>query len=1272
MTDESKKLGPNGISKEAINEDAKKKCADLEKLGSVPHAKDIAQAHREGKIDYEVLFEVYDVLKNPNLMQKDSYKHFARALAQGKFPNRSKRAPMFLRALKGGEEERKYAETLLRDLNRESSYLSKALTTRSEKAHLKRLSELREQDLAASTITFTASAAKAIADISDLNSRISAVSETKKENWVIEHAPEAMVKKLDGLQIQQAKLAKVANARDKELRELMRADTQDPIAIAALREELSKIDHEIEALLQEMAPVYKEWIDYLSRTLARYRAVQYFSRRAGLDLNTAEDLKVWFFDIAAGKKDLKEKTLQISGLQSNPVTGKTEKVLREIKIASITFEREKEDIYDYSPGELTIEYYDYDGKLIKSGYQNFLHFMDAFEAFEEIDSLTELNEKAAPENNHKDLRVGQKFDTKLYLGLDANGQKLYKDVSFVIEEIDEKNKLIKLDRPVTKILQEWLSLSVDPALYFKRQQQNFSYGEFAKLLRQHDFHGELENADELQELLNRQNSYNEKQAMSLVQGQSPELQERFQKMGGAKTAVLTIHKMGEAGKVWYLDDEDCRQAGLLKRALNDDGKEEIVIEPDFDTPNNPALESMLDQGVPFSMAAKRPGLKPKPGTPACTKRTKRLGLAAAMDAANKGSIIDSSQPAPTPSTSQLDLESLSPPPSEEPGERSSAPEEEPPKSDTPSKRPYAEEVLPYNDIHHVGNMVKSEQGFLSSVWNSTRFLSVSDFWEMGKVMWEYYDRRFQRRQKDRYSSVASDVYFFAPEMKRINQSTETEQMQQFKESFDAKGVFEIQDRLTTTTNRDELKACMFTLMEKGQIPWYNVDLWKNLNHFIEIVNPSLMIPIPADGNPFTQISEDDPRTGKDFLKAGIDVLFGEGQYNEWYSGDKSKYQSNARSYYEEGKELEGTDGGHEQRLGELLRQHKNGEYVDPQEYEGLILHSIENGKSTMQAKIYFMVEGVAATNKDGRTILPPDRIAHINSEMLPRFPILEYMTARMLRDNGERARPTQQDYKKWANFFDEGDCSNPEKFAPGGKVDEFMWKYVIPSDPTRTRINKAIRNGENLDHDDMFAYLPPATEEVLTDACKATSGSKKFLTIEGYANVFPGFSQYMRSLAEDDKRERLVEALRSYVRFEAIMTDKYEKGKDKYQRMKDNVLNAKKGTVCTPGRPPQVFIEGMNEVVDRVVEAYDDENLNELYQIMHISADENDTRAQQKIKKAFDEFGITLQRVVKSDKGAKMASIVRDANLEGMPVGPSSAEKEARKRAFADENDLGE
>ena len=42
-------------------------------------------------------------------------------------------------------------------------------------------------------------------------------------------------------------------------------------------------------------------------------------------------------------------------------------------------------------------------------------------------------------------------------------------------------------------------------------------------------------------------------------------------------------------------------------------------------------------------------------------------------------------------------------------------------------------------------------------------------------------------------------------------------------------------------------------------------------------------------------------------------------------------------------------------LAVLLAAHKRGAYVDPHEYEGLITHAIECGKSTMFSKLYYII-----------------------------------------------------------------------------------------------------------------------------------------------------------------------------------------------------------------------------------------------------------------------------------------------------------------------------
>lgn len=1257
-----------------LTDEQKRHCDELESSGT-PNAKEVAENFRKGRIDEATFREVREVLKDPNKMQKDPYKHFIKALAKGKFPDRAKSAARFLRAIEGSEKEQQYAKEFLRDLSEDSTG---NLTARSEKGHLKKLTELRQQDLA---IPITAAA--------DISHKVEHATETPDKRSLIEEAPKALIEQLDRLEGAQAEIAKKSNAKEEELENEQKKPNPDKAKVAQLETEIHDLDLEFDKLDLELTAPRQEFQDYLTRNLSRFRSLEKFLKRSGIDLTTADKIKMWFLDLSADRKAGKPGTaLKMIGVFVDPVTGEAKKQECEIQITGIRFEKENIDKKADAAGELMIEYVNEQGEKTEANYKNFIEMVDAFEAYEEIDSLEKLNKKIEIENGDSELKEGQEFQAQVLVGFDKEGSKIHENHGFKIEAIDPKKGTINLSRNVTKIPREWLNFSIDRSLYFDRNQQVFSYGEFAKFLKQHGYErkADIEEGEEL-------------------------CKKAAESLGADSGIKLTPPKAGESNEVLFFDENQKLRWGKISRDEKADSYRLEAL-PFRVQGEDEDIQPLMAAGMPMRFAAgdraktawrRKDRPQSEQLTPMQLHRMIRAGniidapairpaqngrwelvkdpnQRAAATMSNKYSVGDPTKTdsddaeldaAPVISSANSNGTQVQQMPRrEQPAEKTDEQKNEN-QITKPKKKGY-EEALPYNDIHKVGGMATKEESFLRTLWNDTRFLSVSDFWEMGKAMWDYYDRRFQRRQKDRYSSIGQQLPFFAPEMRRINQATETEQMNQFKESFEQKGVFEIEERLKNTSTRDEMKACFVTLSDKGQLRWDDIDMWQNLNKFVKA---DLAIPIPGNGDPYTRVSETDNRTGFDYLKPAIDSLFGEGQYNDWYQKNKSTFQSNARSYYEEGKELEGVQGGHALRLQVLLQQHKNGTYVNPHEFEGLLLHSIEAGKASMQAKIYFMMEGVAAVNKEGRTILPFDRMAHINSEMLIRFPILEYLCASVPRPpDGKSYRWTLDDYKEWVKWFDDGDPTNPDKCKPSKGVEKFMWEYVIPSDETQNRINKAIRNGENLDHDDMFAYLPPATVEVITDACKATTGAKKFLTLEGYANVFPGFSQYMKSLAAKDKKSKLREAIKSYVRFEGIMTNRYEKEIRGYQRMSYSTLNT--GTIVSD-TPPQAFINEMNSAIQAVVAAYNDDELNEIARTMY-GPDVEDVnseqgrRAQNEKNIAFDKFNDVLNRVVKSDDGEKMVQVMGGAQMEGMPSKLlSDAERAARKAHYTDAMALG-
>ncbi|MBI4232766.1 hypothetical protein HY605_06055, partial [Candidatus Peregrinibacteria bacterium] len=1075
--------------------------------------------------------------------------------------------------------------------------------------------------------------------------------------------------------------------------------------IEEIRKLLQTFDNEFDQLHKETLPHQKIRESYRDRQLTRYRALDNFFAKTGVDIATANRIRLWFFDLETAEAGKEKTTLKIKGYESDPVTGKTPKKESTIEITGIRFETDRSDLEAEAPGTLTIEFIDENGKPDEANQKSFFQKLTAFEAYEEVGTLEEMNERIADHTFGKELAVGDVFEKEVLVGYDAKNQPQYDKVTFEIQNIIGSQVI--LDKSIVKVPREWISNSVHPGLYFDRIQKDYKFGEFLALVKTHNFQRRVA-ASETKKSLARVVNLRAKETKKLLEGASDRQKSRFKRIQASPEINLHIPESGQSSEVLFLDENKKLRWGKLNRELDPSGEEKFTLEDLPFKDLEADMDTLAQAGIPMLLAsaprahsgwrkqseAPKKDLRPRdllkmandghivsaPPVRQSAKGSWKIDAQpdriAAMEMGNKSAVQRQNTAGAGSDVEGDETGGDADMTDEGPAQKDGSPKSKAKSAESAEEkeRKYSstgnivhDEVLTYKDIYKFGDMTYKEEGFLKSTWVNTRFMSIDDFWKMGKALWEYYDRRFERRQKERYSSVGTDLPFFAPEMKRINQSAETEEVNQFKETFDQKGIFEIQGRLRDTHNRDEMKAAFITLSEKGQLRWDDLDMWQNLNRFCR---PQYAVPIPANGDPNTRVKEGENRTGFDYLQFAIDSLWGEGQYNDWYSRNKSSYASNSKNNYEKGNELEGSQGGHGRRLKELLRAHMEGAFVDPHEYEGLILHAIERGKSTMQNKMYYMIEGVARVNKFGRTIMPFDRMGHINSEMLTRFPILEYLCAGVTRPDGKSHRMTKDDYVKWVRMWDADD---PERCAPGKAVDNFLWNYVIPSEETQNRINKVLRNGEQLDHDDMFGYLPPATEEVLTDACKATTGSKKFLTIEGYANAFPGFSQYMRSLAEKGRKTKLREAVKSYVRYQGIMTDKFEKEKDSYQRMSYYTLNS---STIVSDLPPQAYINQMDETMKRICEAYaaDEPELAELIDLIYtktgdIWSDREEKKKQDKINDAYRRFGDVFTKAVSSDGAQKLVEIVNASNFEGMPF-LSEDEKARRKAEYSDKFSL--
>ena len=1021
---------------------------------------------------------------------------------------------------------------------------------------------------------------------------------------------------------------------------------------ANLNKQIERLERKRQVLLDKLEAPSEARANYDKRMVKRYQAIQYISRELGFDIT--------------------KPGVEISCKLPNgkPVTRKI--------IAVVFHSGGKQTMPDSSLTPYIV--YEEDGKRMGPPHPQYLEFMLDLvrdEGHVPLSSLDQLNEVVKQETAGEPVKVQQKFSSTR------------EKASFTITEISEDGK-ITLDRAViTRNALELRQNATPPERLVDTEKQVLTLGEFAQLLRRKQYRRSDIGTDDLPLAAQRAHEALRAKCEEMKSSLPPDKQENFLRAGGMPPEKGFIPpSTGEQTDVYVIDGDQIFQE-VWTPALDQNGqtiynRERVRLYP-FDP------KSLLDAGVPKRFASKKNPLlhsgEVDPNSP--VGKFKPLAAISAremLDKVRSGDLLNvpdqllARHPSIAQGQFQLDpnarkARALAESDEKfdfdqgkmgEDGEISEEPKTEvninPESSSLKNEVPKEIRelsVVPYEQAHKVGGMTFEQESYLATLWSDTRVFSVMDFWEMGKSMWEYYDRRFARKQKEKYSSIGKHLPYFAPEMQRVNQSAETEEVNQFKETFDQKGVLEIQERLRVSSNQDEMKAAFQVLSDKGHIRWDDVAMWKNFNRFVSASNK---IPIPIDGDPYRIIS-DDPnspdfgRTGMDYLKGAIDSIWGEGGYDDWKSSNQSNYASKASSYEEEGKELGNVAGAHTTRLGELLRAHKAGEFVDAHRYEGLILQAIRDGKTTMQAKLFYIIEGVAAVNSQGRTILAFDRVAHIEATYLPNFPILDHLTqGAPARSNGESVPYTLADFKKWVKLFDDGD---PNRYQPSQAVNKFLWEQVITSETTKTRINKALRNGEGIDHDDYYAYLPPATEQQVTDACKGLSGGgKKFLTVEGYKNCFPGFSQLMRTFSKKGETKRMAQAIASYVRFESIMDDRFEQGNDTYQRLDDEM---DRQCVMAAGFSPRHYQAELNKVVDDLVSAYANEpggdELADVAKKMRKKVDirilntPEGRKQQDEVNAALKRFNTVFANTVNQDGGAKMMAIISNADSKGQMTG---------------------
>ena len=512
--------------------------------------------------------------------------------------------------------------------------------------------------------------------------------------------------------------------------------------------------------------------------------------------------------------------------------------------------------------------------------------------------------------------------------------------------------------------------------------------------------------------------------------------------------------------------------------------------------------------------------------------------------------------------------------------------------------------------------------YLSTLWQETTLLSIRDIIQVAKTFKESLARRHGTKSRRRGAEVGKHLPGrFGMEFERDAQAAENDEVNQYKEAMAQWGIWQIRDTLHKAADRFQIKACIITLVEKGQMRWDDPKFWDSLNRHI----PSHLYVTP-------ERAKRKELTTEDLLEPALDSLYGESQFTDWHKQNGDVFNSEKKKFTFKGDQLEGGAKGMGliQELQKLLRKHMEGEYVNPQEFEGLIDFAIIKGKARVDDKLYYLIEGVCRRNFRGETILNLDRIGALDGEYLNHIPWLDFLVDKdYAKYKGGEPNPwTVEDFEKIAEYFDSApESSDPAKrWLPNKNVVQFFWQVANTHHKTHVRNSKGIRKGVDIDHDDWHfvgANLSSEDANYLLDK----QGGAARITVQGLMNAYSGFQQQLKSYGKIDPKwvsqfgyqipvgDRVKKLIAGYVTFDSILMKRHHKSNDHYYRLDPAQL--KGPIVCDPTQDVNLHRTEM----DKFLKLLCDEYKSELAGILQEKANKNPKNTKFFRKKAEGGFG---------------------------------------------------
>ncbi len=390
----------------------------------------------------------------------------------------------------------------------------------------------------------------------------------------------------------------------------------------------------------------------------------------------------------------------------------------------------------------------------------------------------------------------------------------------------------------------------------------------------------------------------------------------------------------------------------------------------------------------------------------------------------------------------------------------------------------------------------TEMNILQKLWLNTTFLSMQDFVQMGTDVYEFISRRNDRTVADHAAKIGMALFGntdMGREARAREQKAEADEVQEWQSRYENLDAWQLEEELESIANstfpgKDQLKAILRILAKKGRFNLRNENLWKVLNNL-----QSSVLLKPGD-----QILHHNPILLRQKLHRALGEIYDFDEFPSLVRDQESAYQSEKGKYDTENNRTQNVL---TERLDELLAQAREGEHVDPMQYESILEYGIKNGKSYAENVMFHLISGMA------RGLLAPDRGLALG-EHLNVWPSIDWFST--------LSPPmTTADWKRYAeqNFgrdFEKGSISED---GFGDEFKNWYWTVVQNNNQVIERVKKSV-NERGWDHDWGRSIACLGDANTAKSFLSGRSGQTE-TKITGVSNAYVGAVQWLEENAKN-------------------------------------------------------------------------------------------------------------------------------------------------------------